>query len=116
VEVEPLLGDGAVLGGGGLLGPRQRRQRRDGAPERQRREVQHAGRQHLEPARREPARGEASGGAAGGEGGGGREQGAEHLEALHAAPPLVELESRLLGPRGRGRRLLRGRRRRLRPT
>jgi hypothetical protein len=117
VEVEPLLGDGTVLGGRGLLGPRQRRQRRDGAPQRQRREVQHARRQNLEPARRESPRGEpVARGAAGGEGGGGREQRAEHLEALHAAPPLVELESRLLGPRGRGSRLLRGRRRRLRPA
>jgi hypothetical protein len=116
VEVEPLLGDGAVLGRGRLRGTRNRWKRRHRAPKRQRREVQHTRRQKLHSARREHPRGEPSRRATGGEGGGGWEQGAEHLEVLHAVPPLVELESRLLGPRQRGRRLLRRWWRRLRPA
>jgi hypothetical protein len=58
-------------------------QRRDGAPERQGREVEHAGRQRLRRRRGRRHR---------------HRQRRDHLEVALADPALVELEGRLLGP------------------
>jgi hypothetical protein len=94
VQEEPLAVDGRLLARGGR---RRRRavegvgdERRDGAPERQGREVEHARRQHI---RRLGPRGC----------GGGHRQRRDHLEILEPAPALVELEGRLLGPARRAR-------------
>jgi hypothetical protein len=89
VQEEAPLRDGRGLGLVLLARGRRRRpvegvgqQRRDGATERQGREVEHAGRQHLR--RRLPRRRP--------------RQRRDHLEVVLADPALVELEGRLLGP------------------
>jgi hypothetical protein len=94
VEEEAPLGDGRALG---LLGGRRRRRRavegvageRRHRAERQGREVQHARRQDLRrrPPRRRRRRA--------------HRQRRDHLQVLQAAPPLVQLERRLLGPAAR---------------
>lgn len=94
VEEEAPLGDGRALG---LLGGRRRRRRavegvageRRHRAQRQGREVQHARRQDLRrrPPRRRRRRA--------------HRQRRDHLQVLQAAPPLVQLERRLLGPAAR---------------
>jgi hypothetical protein len=97
VEEEAPLGDGGALG---LLGGRRRRRRavegvageRRHRAEREGREVQHARRQDLRrrpPRRRRRRRRRA------------HRQRRDHLQVLQAAPPLVQLERRLLGPAAR---------------
>lgn len=90
MEEEPLVSDRRALGGvpaGGRRGGRVEgvaRERRDGA-ELEGREVEDARREDLRrlgPRRRRRAHG----------------QRRDHLEVLEAAPPLVQLEGRLLGP------------------